>query len=42
MKPGYTTAQSKYSNALNASSGATPKVHIEERKDAGNAQTYIR
>ena len=42
MKPGYTTAQSKYSNALNASSGATPRVHVGERKDAGGTQTYIR
>ena len=42
MKPGYTTAQFKYGNALNASSGATPRVHTGERKDVGSTQTYIR
>ena len=35
MKPGYTTTQFKYSNALNISSKATPKVHVGERKDVG-------
>ena len=42
MKPSYTTTQFKYSNTLNASSKATPKVHIEKRKNAGNTQIYIR
>ena len=37
MKPGYTTMQSKYGNALNASSRATPRVHMGERKDASGA-----
>ena len=42
MKPSYTTIQFKYGNALNASSRATPKVHIGERKDTNSIQTYIR
>ena len=42
MKPGYTTTQFKYGNALNTSNRATPRVHIGERKDAGGVQTYIR
>ena len=42
MKPGYTTTQFKYGNALNASSGATPRVHAGERKDVGGTQTYTR
>ena len=42
MKPSYTTTQFKYGNALNASSGATPRVHVGERKDTDSAQTYIR
>ena len=42
MKPGYTTTQFKYGNALNASNRATPRVHAGERKDTGGAQTHIR
>ena len=42
IKPGYTITQSKYSNALNASSRATPRVHMGERKDTGGAQIYMR
>ena len=40
MKPGYTTTQSKYGNALNANSGATPKVYIGERKGTNSIQMY--
>jgi hypothetical protein len=42
MKPGYTTAQSKYANALNASSGATPKAHAGDREGVGYTPIYIR
>ena len=42
MKPGYTTTQFKYGNALNVSSRATPRVHAGERKNANSVQIYIR
>jgi len=42
MKPGYTTVQSKYANALNASSGATPKVHMGDRKGVSGVPIHIR
>ena len=42
MNPGYTTAQFKYGNALNASSRATPRVHAGERKDVSGVQIYTR
>ena len=42
MKPGYTTTQFKYGNALNASNSATPRAYTEERKDAGSIQIYMR
>ena len=42
MKPSYTTTQFKYANALDASSGVTPRVHAGDRKGIGSALTHMR
>ena len=42
MKPGYTTVQFKYANALNASSRAILRAYIGGKEGAGYALIYIR